>query len=499
MFEMMDNDNKSGGGGVALASRYYPDFILSGLNDLRKRGELCDVTLVVGAAKIPAHKVVLASCSPYFAAMFTGGLAERHQAEVEFPGVEPLAMAGLVEFAYTGEPLISQANVQSLLPVANLLQLGTLKEACCRYLSAQLDHANCIGIARFSEMHACRELAGKAEAYVLQNFEEVCKGEEFLQLSEEQVAGILSSDDLNVVSEETVFSGIENWIEFDPAARRGALDRLIKCVRLALLPVRYLTRCYEANKLVRDSRACKELLNEALKYHLLPEHRLKRGAVAHRANRRGALLGTIARPRRPPKVLCALGGKNGLFAVLDSVERYDASTNTWEVVAPMLEKRINFSVATLHGFMFVVGGQNSTSHLSSCERYDAQTNQWTYVASMERPRTGLSVAVVDDQLYAVGGHSGSSYLNTVQRYDPCSDEWQDVRPMTTCRCSFTSQALVTVVDAQLCGWRTFGSSYLNTVQRYRPCSDECRTVRPMTTCRCSFSLTALCYTTDDDD
>lgn len=60
----------------------------------------------------------------------------------------------------------------------------------------------------------------------------------------------------------------------------------------------------------------------------------------------------------------------------------------------MLEKRINFSVVTLHGFMFVVGGQNATSHLSSCERYDSQTNQWTYVASMDRPRTGNMLQII---------------------------------------------------------------------------------------------------------
>lgn len=45
---------------------------LSNLSNLRQHEEFCDMTLVVGNTSITTHKVVLASCSPYFRAMFTG-------------------------------------------------------------------------------------------------------------------------------------------------------------------------------------------------------------------------------------------------------------------------------------------------------------------------------------------------------------------------------------------------------------------------------------------
>ena len=42
------------------------------LDELRKGGSLCDVTIRVGSQDFSVHRVVLAATSPYFLAMFTG-------------------------------------------------------------------------------------------------------------------------------------------------------------------------------------------------------------------------------------------------------------------------------------------------------------------------------------------------------------------------------------------------------------------------------------------
>ncbi|MEQ2214582.1 hypothetical protein XENOCAPTIV_013164 [Xenoophorus captivus] len=129
------------------------------------------------------------------------------------------------------------------------------------------------------------------------------------------------------------------------------------------------------------------------------------------------------------------------FHLFHSVERYDPSKDAWEMVAPMADKRINFGVGVMLGFVFVVGGHNGVSHLSSIERYDPHQNQWTACRPMNEPRTGVGSAIVDNYVYVVGGHSGSSYLNTVQRYDPISDSWLDSSGMMYCRCNFGLTAL----------------------------------------------------------
>ena len=42
------------------------------MNRMRINGQLCDVKLKSGMVVVPAHRLVLASVSPYFHAMFNG-------------------------------------------------------------------------------------------------------------------------------------------------------------------------------------------------------------------------------------------------------------------------------------------------------------------------------------------------------------------------------------------------------------------------------------------
>lgn len=59
------------------SKRHYHDSFVS-MNRMRQRGLLCDIVLHVSNKEIKAHKVVLASCSPYFHAMFTSKLSPRY-------------------------------------------------------------------------------------------------------------------------------------------------------------------------------------------------------------------------------------------------------------------------------------------------------------------------------------------------------------------------------------------------------------------------------------
>lgn len=67
--------------------------------------QLCDVTLIAGCdgKKISAHRVVLASASPYFAAMFTGSLREANEEEITLHKVDGDSLYQLIQYCYTGK------------------------------------------------------------------------------------------------------------------------------------------------------------------------------------------------------------------------------------------------------------------------------------------------------------------------------------------------------------------------------------------------------------
>uniref|UniRef100_A0A8C8ZNF4 Kelch like family member 17 n=1 Tax=Prolemur simus TaxID=1328070 RepID=A0A8C8ZNF4_PROSS len=402
------------------SKRHYHDAFVA-MSRMRQRGLLCDIVLHVAAKEIRAHKVVLASCSPYFHAMFTNEMSESRQTHVTLHDIDPQALDQLVQFAYTAEIVVGEGNVQTLLPAASLLQLNGVRDACCKFLLSQLDPSNCLGIRGFADTHSCSDLLKAAHRYVLQHFVDVAKTEEFMLLPLKQVLELVSSDSLNVPSEEDVYRAVLSWVKHDVDARRQHVPRLMKCVRLPLLSRDFLLGHVDAEGLVRHHPDCKDLLIEALKFHLLPEQRGVLGTSRTRPRRcegAGPVLfavgtATSFSPAHVP-ALC-FPPHASLFAIHGDCEAYDTRTDRWHVVASMSTRRARVGVAAVGNRLYAVGGSSpsydGTSDLATVESYDPVTNTWQPEVSMGTRRSCLGVAALHGLLYAAGGYDGASCLN----------------------------------------------------------------------------------------
>lgn len=85
-----------------------------------------------------AHRVVLASCSDYFRAMFTDAMRESRQSEICLNGVTAAGIRLLLDYAYTSRLALNLANIQDVLSAANHVQVVAVVEACSNYLQVRL-------------------------------------------------------------------------------------------------------------------------------------------------------------------------------------------------------------------------------------------------------------------------------------------------------------------------------------------------------------------------
>ena len=372
---------------------------------LRKEGKLCDIVIQVEGAKLKAHRVVLAGSSPYFQAMFTGDLEESRMPVVTIRDIPPRIMELLIDYCYTSTVEITEDNVQYLLSAAGILQLNWVRDACCDFMKHQLDSSNCLGIRLFADTHGCPELRNAADTFAQQHYLDVVESSEFLELNADELSGLLKSEDLNVQSEEQVFESVMKWAKYDAANRKHDLHDVLKHVRLPLLERSFLVSRVSGEPLVRQNEACRDLVDEAKDYLLLPEQRAQ-------------LQGPRTVPRRPMRsddVLFAVGGWCSGDAI-SLVEKYNPQTDEWKVVATMSKRRCGVGVAVVEDFLYSIGGHDGSSYLNSVERYDHKTNQWSSnVAPTSSCRTSIGVGVLDEKIYAVGGQDGVSCLNIVER------------------------------------------------------------------------------------
>ncbi|KFW81657.1 Kelch-like 4 [Phalacrocorax carbo] len=413
--------------------------------------QLCDVLLIAGDQKIPAHRLVLSAVSDYFAAMFTNDVLEAKQEEIKMEGVDPDALKALVHYAYTGVLELKEDTIESLLAAACLLQLSQVIEVCCNFLMKQLHPSNCLGIRSFGDAQGCTELLKVAHTYTMEHFTEVIKNQEFLLLPANEIAKLLSSDDINVPDEEAIFQALMMWVRHDLQNRQRDLGMLLSYIRLPLLPPQLLADL-ENSPMFADDLECQKLLMEAMKYHLLPE-------------RRSMMQSPRTKPRKSTVgALYAVGGMDATKGTT-TIEKYDLRTNSWIQIGTMNGRRLQFGVAVIDNKLYIVGGRDGLKTSNIVECFNPITKVWTIMPPMSTHRHGLGVAMLEGPMYAVGGHDGWSYLNTVERWDPQARQWNYVASMSTPRSTVGVAALNSKLYAV--GGRD-GSSCLKSMECFDP-------------------------------
>ncbi|XP_033867879.2 actin-binding protein IPP-like [Acipenser ruthenus] len=416
------------------SSDKYAQLILAQMNRMRILKDFCDVQLLVGGRQFSVHRLVLAASSPYFSALFTGGMREADKDIVQILGVEADVFEMLLEFIYSGVVNVTVDNVQELIITADMLQLSEVVKICCEFLKVQMDPSNCVGIYQFLEQIACLDMMEFTENYIHVHFLEVCAGEEFPGLAKAQLVKILRSEELRIEDEYQVFIAAMNWVLKDVPRRKKHVVEVLDPVRFPLLSPQRLFKYIEGISDFSLRVALQTLLKEYTEVSKSPKEN-KMFSVLQPAK---------IRPRRKArKYLYAIGGYTRLQGgrwsdsrALSCVERFDSFSQYWTTVSSLHQARSGLGVAVLEGMIYVIGGEKDSMIFDCAERYDPVTKQWAAVASLNFPRCGVAVCSCHGALYALGGWIGSEIGKTMERYDPMDNKWEIVGRMAVPRYYF---------------------------------------------------------------
>lgn len=117
---------------IVIHSKAHKDTILANFEEQRRKGFLCDITLIVENVQFRAHKALLAASSEYFSMMFVDD-GDIGQSIYMLEGMVADTFGALLEFIYTGCLRASEKNTEQILATAQLLKVTDLVWACTDY------------------------------------------------------------------------------------------------------------------------------------------------------------------------------------------------------------------------------------------------------------------------------------------------------------------------------------------------------------------------------
>ncbi|XP_033903362.3 kelch-like protein 22 [Acipenser ruthenus] len=440
-------------------SSAHSQSLLDGLVALRNSGILFDVALVVEGKAIEAHRILLAASCDYFRGMFAGGLREMQEKEVQVHGVSYTAMCKLLDFIYTAELELNLENVQEILAAACLLQIQDAIGFCCDFLISWVDDDNITEVYKLADLFGLSQLSAKVDAYILKNFLAFSRTPAYRQLPLDKVYSLLSSNQLEVGSENEVYEAALHYhytpeqVATDQVSLQDSL-KLLETVRFCLMEKHVLQRLHD------KLNGCpqKDRLAAALQYH-----------------EKEALQPVLQSPQTQlrSEFRCIVGF-GGMYSsrsetLSDEAKFLNPVTGEWRsLTAAQAPRMSNQGIAIINNFVYLIGGDNNTRGFraeSRCWRYDPRHDRWFQIQSMQQQHADHCVCALGGYLYTIGGRDYHNELKVVERYDPQTNTWEFVDPLKQEVYAHAGA----VLDGKIyitCGRR--GPIYLNETHCYDP-------------------------------
>lgn len=457
---------------------------------------------------------MLSAFSSYFLAMFSSDLIENKTNKVLMPNTDYSTLNEIVNYAYSGSIELNINNVQNIFSLASLLDLKELIKACADYMQSQLDINNSIEVYCFAKHHMCSELTARSKEFIDRNINEIFKTNEFLLIDDANlVFDLISSDELNVLCEETVLVALNNWIKFDVDKRQQYFEYLLNAIRLNQIDKKYLNEFKLENSNLM-SKKCDELIQECLNNNnsiCLATSEIKRLGMT-----------------KPDYVFLLLGGncdfEDGFYVNCvnpNTGEKYFISRNFLEKSKSVTNGFFHLEnpgvCVTDDNRIFLSGGNyvyheykffndltnkrnknetkesdyNDGDEILSKEtyEYDKSNDTWIRRANMLFTKSNFALCEMNNKIYSFGGITADQdQLDIVEFYDIAQNKWHYLGKMPT---AFVAGSVVKHKDSFYIMGGRIGVGRFNKCWQFKPDTSEWIEINKMKTGRFNFGACTL--------
>ncbi|XP_068128335.1 kelch-like protein 6 isoform X2 [Hyperolius riggenbachi] len=334
--------------------------------------------------------------------MFTSCMVESQQGEVSLLDVSASTIETILHFIYTGEAAVTLDNVEDLFTVSSRLQITAMQEQCSRFLIKRLNNDNCFWTYRLASTYHHSRLLEMAMKYISWHITSLTKNVDFLNLEQGEIIKILSSDQLMVSSELSVYHMALSWWKANSSRDSPLPVELRRVIRLQLmLP-------HEREE-VENGGSWEECdLQELMCFRL----------------RQGMFEKWIACMDLQP---IEDGNGDGDDDNDDfSMHAYDPATDSWNRLKP-LKSVSHAECVGLGNYLYVTGGRLLDGSISRAFHvYDSVTNDWTELPSMMSARDEHGFLSFKEKLYAVGGWNEDGILDSMECFDLSKHCWSEL-------------------------------------------------------------------------
>lgn len=261
-----------------------PELFATDMRKVINDPEHSDIVFVVGEdrERIHAHKIILAARCEVFRAMFadqakastsnrTGKSTKENTMLLVLPEVRPTVFLTVLEHIYANSCKLSQSIVVDVLASAIEYGLDGLVTCCVKYISDPNVDTVCEAI-QAAITYNQEELRDTCMKFIETNTVDIFKSPHFAELSEESLAYIIQSDNLQA-DEKAIYDAVREWgtvnMVITEKSMKEVVAKVIRFVRFPLFAKDQLQEVERTNE--EEDFIPMDLISKAWRFHATSE------------------------------------------------------------------------------------------------------------------------------------------------------------------------------------------------------------------------------------